>query len=108
MTEEELEGVLKSTDIPVWYGTACRAACKTPQNPPYIVYMLTETENFAADNAVYARSTDYRVELYTDKKGRKLRKKIEDALDEVGIYYDMYGTYIESEDVYLWAYEIQI
>lgn len=103
MTQAELYNLLKSTGLPVDYNHF-----KTPPSLPYIVYLFTYSDNFGADNKVYQKIDNYRVELYSDKKDLVSEKLIEDLLDENEIFYDKTETYIESEELYQVIYEIQI
>jgi len=103
MTQAELYNLLKSTGLPVAYNHF-----KNPPSLPYIVYLFTFSNNLGADNKVYQKINNYKVELYSDKKDLVSEKLIEDLLDENEIFYDKTETYIESEKLYQVIYEIQI
>lgn len=103
MTQEELFSVLKLTGLPVAYHHF-----KKPPNLPYIVYLLTYSDNFGAENKVYHKIDNYQVELYSAIKDLASEQLLEDLFDDNDIYYDKTETYIESENLYQVMYEIQI
>ena len=98
-----LLGLLQSTGLPVAYHHF-----EEPPNPPYIVYLTDGSNNFSADNKVYAKFNTYRVELYTTKKDIISETKVEDVLDSAEMFYESYEVYIKSEELYQVVYEIEI
>lgn len=97
----ELYNLLSTLGLPVSY-----RFFKSPPAPPYIVYLLSYSDNFGADNKVYSKEDNYQVELYSTKKDLASEKKIEDLFDSNDIYYEKTETYIESEGLYQVLYEI--
>lgn len=75
---------------------------------PYICYMATGSDNFAADNIVYHSATPVRIELYEELKDLTLEGQLEAALTGAGIYWDRDETYIDDERCYLIIYEVEI
>jgi len=96
-----LKEFLEQTGLPVVYHH-----WESPPDPPYIVYVFTDSENFGADDRVYARGDDYDVELYSDKKDPVTEKILEDLFDEYDIFYEKSEVWIESERMYEVIYEI--
>lgn len=68
--------------------------------PPFICYLLPGSDNFSADGRVYYKINEVHIELYTDWKDLAVKQKVEDVLDEHGIYYNKSETWIESEKLY--------
>ena len=64
-----LARILAETGVPV-----ARSSFHQPQAPPYIVYVFSHSDNFAADSQVYLKRDNYQVELYTEKKDIALEK----------------------------------
>ena len=58
---------------------------------------------------VYYRISEVRVELYTDQKDLAAERKMEDALDAAGVFYNKTETWIESEKLYevLYSFEME-
>lgn len=100
---DKLYEILKSTDLEVAYHHF-----NNPPPLPYIVYLQTGSDNFGADNRVYQKINDYQIELYSDYKDPETEQVLEDTLDNNGIFYDKFEDYIESEKLYMVAYQIQI
>ena len=93
---------LKSTGLPCAY-----SHFKTPQKPPYLVYIGSGQDVMDADNTHYWRENNYQVEYYFTKKDESNEAAIEDALLDNGfIYTKSEDVYIEDEDVFVIYYQI--
>lgn len=55
---------------------------------PYIVYELSETDNFAADNRVYARSESFEIRLYFPVSTLEPEQALEQAFDENELFWN--------------------
>ena len=97
--------VLKNIGLPFAYDHFAEG--ENP-NPPFICYLTSGSDNFAADGKVYYKFNEFHLELYTDKKDPKLELKVEDALDEAEIFYDKSETRIESEKLYEVLYTFRL
>lgn len=75
---------------------------------PFIVFMCTDDNNFAADGIVYHSFTNYAVELYTKYKDEEIEERVEKTLTENGIYYNKETTFLDDEKVWLILYEMEI
>ena len=87
--------ILKITGIPFAYDHFAEG--ESPK-PPFICYLYPGSNNFAADGRVYFKVNDPQTE-----------KKLEDAFDEAGIFYNKTETWIESEKLYevLYIFEME-
>lgn len=101
MTLEELYQTLQQLNLPIAY-----SHFKSPLEPPYLVYLVEDTQNFGADNRVYHQIENLVIELYTSKKDIILEKKLEVLLNEKEFYYEKVETYIDSEKLYEVRYEL--
>ncbi len=100
----ELYELLKQMNIPVAYHHFVQET-----NPPFITYYRTDTNNFYADNKVYEKINNYRVELYIRQKDVVLESQLETILDDNDITYEVEAeAYIKEEDVYQVIYNINI
>ena len=77
---------------------------KTPQEPPYLVYMI-ERNDFYADDSNYQKIARVIIELYTDNKEPGMEATIESMLPFPYIYD---SAYIESEKMYQTTYECEV
>lgn len=76
-------------------------------DPPFICYLLSGSDNFAADGRVYFKINDVSIELYTDTKDLSVEQKLEDVLDKYGIFYEKSETWIDSEKLYEVLYQFE-
>ena len=73
--------------------------------PPFLCYLLPDSDNFAADGRVYYKMSEVRIELYTDFKDMTLEEKVTAVLDNHGIFYEQSEVWIEEEKLYEVAFE---
>ena len=79
-------------------------------DPPFICYLLPQSDNFSADGKVYLKVSSVNIELYTDSKDLSVEQKLEAVLDTHGIFYDKTEVWIESEKLYevLYSFEMEV
>ena len=93
---------LQSTGLPCAY-----SHFRTPQDPPYVVYLGTGQRDFDADNTHYWRENTYQIEYYFTLKDEANEAAIEDALLGAGYIYDKSeDVYIEDEGVFVIYYQV--
>lgn len=103
MNLQELHSRLETTGMPVTY----RKWAENAAPPlPNICYLVSNSNNFAADGKVYYRTNRVQVELYTKCKDLEAEAKVESALDS--LYWEKTETYIEGEKCYQILYEIEV
>lgn len=103
---EKLLSVLNSIGIPYAYDHFAEG--EFPE-PPVLCYLLPGSDNFSADGKVYHKISEVRLELYTDYKDLASERKVEDALDAAGIFYNKTETWIDSEKLYevLYSFDME-
>lgn len=79
-------------------------------DPPFLLYLFPESDNYVADNVVYAEVSRVYLELYTDLKDPETEKQVERALQEHAIFWDKTEVWIESESLYevLYSFEMEV
>lgn len=104
---EELLQILNETQIPFAYHYFAEG--ESPE-PPFICYLLPRSNNFSADGRVFYKINEVHIELYTDLKDMAVEQKLEEVLDEHGIFYNKSENWIESEKLYevLYAFEWEV
>ena len=104
---EKLLSVLNSIGIPYAYDHFAEG--ESP-DPPFICYLLPQSDNFSADGKVYLKVSSVNIELYTDSKDLSVEQKLEAVLDTHGIFYDKTEVWIESEKLYevLYSFEMEV
>ncbi|MGE4213776.1 MAG: hypothetical protein AB7E42_03240 [Anaerotignaceae bacterium] len=103
MTQAELFAILKTIGLPITY-----YQWETPPALPYLVYLMTDTANFGADNKVYTGATNYNIELYANKKDPASEKLVEGLLNSNDIFWDKTEVYIDTERMFQVTYSITI
>lgn len=103
---DKLLEIIKAMGIPFAYDHFAEGEAV---DPPFICYLLPESDNFAADGKVYFKANEVHIELYTDTKDLSVEQKVEAVLDKHGIYYDRSEVWIESEKLYevLYTFEME-
>lgn len=105
MVLTELYQLLKMLKLPLAYHHFEEGHSPTP---PYLVYLVTDSENFGADNWAYQRQLIVNLELYTAKKDLATEEKVESLLDSAFFYFDKVENYIASEKLYQITYTITL
>ena len=103
---DDLVKLLEETGIPYAYDHFAEG--ESP-DPPFICYLLPQSDNFSADGKVYHKISEVRLELYTDLKDLSSEQQVETALDAAGIFYNKTGTWIDSEKLYevLYSFDME-
>ena len=100
---KDFEKILSLSGFPVTY-------LSWPENGapqmPYICYHVSGSDNFAADGSVYYSVNQMQVELYTELKDPEAEAALETAL--ASFYWNKTETYIDTENCYQIAYEIEV
>lgn len=104
---DELLAMLNETGIPFAYDHFAEG--ESPE-PPFICYLLPQSDNFSADGRVYYKISGVHIELYTDIKDLSVEQKVEAVLDTHGIFYEKSEVWIESEKLYevLYTFEMEV
>lgn len=104
---DDLLTMLNEMGIPFAYDHFAEG--ESPE-PPFICYLLPQSNNFSADGSVYLKISGVNIELYTDAKDFSVEQKVEAVLDAHGIFYEKSEVWIESEKLYevLYTFEMEV
>ena len=104
---EKLIEIMNKTGLPFAYDHFAEG--ESP-DPPFICYLVPNSDNFSADGKVYYKINEMHIELYTDCKDLSAEQKLEDVLDAYDIYYEKSEVWIESEKLYevLYTFEMEV
>ena len=94
---EKIAEILKTIGMPFAYDHFAEG--ESPE-PPFICYLIPNSDNFSADGKVYYKINEIHIELYTDCKDLSAEQQVEAVLDEHGIFYEKTEVWIESENLY--------
>lgn len=103
---DELIQILTESGLPFAYDHFAEG--ESPE-PPFLCYLLPNTDNFSADGKAYFKVNEVHLELYTDTKDLSVERKLEAVLDKHGVYYGRSEVWIESEKLYevLYTFEME-
>ena len=104
---DDVVRLLEETGVPFAYDQFAEG--ESP-DPPFICYLLPQSDNFSADGKVYLKVSSVNIELYTDSKDLAVEQKLEAVLDTHGIFYDKTEVWIENEKLYevLYSFEMEV
>lgn len=105
MSKEQVEELLNEVGLPYRYH---HFEVEEAVEPPFICWIVPDSQNFAADGKVYFKSNNVNIELYTDFKDFELEENIENILEQKEIFWEKTEFYIESEKMYEVLYELNI
>lgn len=75
--------------------------------PPHLMSTEINSDNFIADNKIYFKKCNARLELTTDSRDRELEKRVEEEI-LFDIIWEKEITYIQSEKVWNISYFFEI
>lgn len=105
MTEQNIFQMFKMVGFPVAYHHFEEG--QSPE-PPYLIYLYPETNNFSADGVVYQGINKLRIEFYSNKKDLYAERKIETMLNKHGFFYQKSEEFIKTEKMYEVIYEMEV
>ena len=105
MTHQEVLKMMNDMKLPYAYHHFVEG--ESP-DPPFLVFLYPNSDNFAADGMVYFKVNRLNIELYTDLKDVKLEETVEAVLDKHGIFYEKSEVWIESENLYEVLYQMEV
>ena len=103
MTLEELASKLDALGYPVAY-----SHFKTKQDTPFIVYLVTDSDTFSADNKVIHELTNVDIELYVTNKSLVIETAIKNLLIENELPWTYDEQFIQSDGVFKCTFSIQL
>ena len=105
MTHQEVLKMMDEMKLPYAYHHFVEG--ESPE-PPFLVFLYPNSDNFAADGMVYFKVNRLNIELYTDLKDVELEETVEAVLDKYGIFYEKSEVWIESENLYEVLYQMEV
>lgn len=104
---EKITAILEEIGLPFAYDHFAEGESPAP---PFICYLIPNSDNFSADGRVYYKINEIHIELYTDCKDLSAEQQVEAVLDEHGIFYEKTEVWIESENLYevLYTFEMEV
>ena len=94
MTRNELGSIISSFGLPAAYHDFKNATDKVA---PYVTYYYENSDDLFADNRNYSHLEEVAIELYVNEKTPSLEDMIGETLNNNGLAYSKYETYMEDE-----------
>lgn len=105
MTREEIAAMIESIGLPCAY---YEFDDNTPQEPPFVCWFFSASDDMIADNVNYAHIETLNIELYTRYKDFDLDATIESVLNAHGLVYYKETNKIDTEKIYQTSYESEV
>ena len=101
MTKEQVVEMIGRMNVPFAYDHFAEG--ESP-DPPFLVYLYPQSDNFAADGVVYYKRDRLRIELYTDKKDDEIEDRIESFINLYGIIPFLLGNWCTGSYAFSWFF----
>lgn len=105
MTFKEVNTMIASVGIDYAYD---HFTDDTDHQLPFICFLYTNSDDFAADNTNYQRIRTLDIELYTENKDFALEETVERVLNTNGFVYSREESWIDSEQMYMVRFSTEI
>lgn len=80
----------------------------TEQSPPYVVWFLSNDNDFKADNTNYCDIEQLNIELYTSEKDFDLEAQVERVLKAHGLSFYKESNKVDSENMQQTSWEMEV
>lgn len=105
MTFKEVNTMIASVGIDYAYD---HFTDDTDHQLPFICFLYSNSDDFAADNTNYQRIRTLDIELYTENKDFALEETVERVLNTNGFVYSREESWIDSEQMYMVRFSTEI
>lgn len=105
MTYQDIMSILSEINLPFAYDHFAEG--ESP-DPPFVLFLFPSSDNFSADNKVYQKINNLRIELYTERKQPNIETQVETVLDTHEIFYDKTEVWIAEERLFEVIYEMEV
>lgn len=105
MTYKEINNMIESIGLPYAYFQFPK---NTGQAPPFILFFYSQTDDLYADGQNYQRIAKLNIELYTKDKDFQKEETVENVLNSYGFSYYKEENYIDTEQMFQIAYEMEV
>lgn len=105
MSYEEINEMMLEIGLPFAYHHFSEG--ESPR-PPFLIFLSPGENTFSADNIMYHSFKKLDIELYTDEKSPDTEAEIEVVLRHHQLFYNKTEIWIESEELYVILYELEV
>jgi hypothetical protein len=97
--------MIKSIGLPYAYFQFPK---NTGQAPPFILFFYSQQDDLFADDTNYQKIAKLNIELYTKEKDFTQEEAVENVLQFYGFSYYKEENYIDTEQMFQIAYEMEV
>ena len=105
MGVKELKVMVEELGLPFSYDHFAQGESPAP---PYVCFMLSEAEPFAADGVVYVEIASVRIELYTETKDPEVEALVDALLTGREFCFVKGESWVSAEGLYQVVYSFQV
>lgn len=105
MNSQDIATMIAQIGVPYAYRQFTK---ETAVPPPFVCFYLDGSDNFAADDKVFAHVEELIVELYTDSKDYAIEERIEAILDAHDLPWDRQEFYLGDEQMSETVYTVDV
>lgn len=105
MTYKEINTMIKSIGLPYAYFQFPK---NTGQAPPFVLFFYSQQDDLFADDTNYQKIAKLNIELYTKEKDFAREEAVENVLQSYGFSYYKEENYIDTEQMFQIAYEMEV
>lgn len=104
MTYKDIADMIEEIGLPCAYNEFK----DTLEGPPFVCWLLEDSNDFDADNQNYQKVERLHVELYTDERDFDKEAEVEAVLTSHDIVWVSTGQYINEEKMYQRVWETDV
>ena len=105
MTTKQIATMVASIGLPYAY---YEFPDDTALEPPFVCFMLTENNDFLADNTNYTDTRTLVIELYTAQKSFTWENTIREVLNTKELPVRQSSDFLESEHIYITTFTTEV
>ena len=105
MTIKQINDMVQEIGIPFTYYEFPEG---TAQAPPYVVWFLSNDNDFKADNTNYCDIEQLNIELYTTEKDFDLEAQVEQVLKSHDLASRKESAFVDSEKMQQTSWEMEV
>lgn len=108
MTLDQLGDELTALGYPVAYSHFVETEGAPVPGPPFVCYLVTDSDTYRADNKVLKEYTHVDIELYVKNKNLGAEQAIKSMLNEKELPWSYDEIFIKSEGVFKCTFSITL
>ena len=105
MTPKEVADMIAEIGLPYAY---YEFPDDTERKPPFVAFMLTDNNDFLADDKNYIEQRTLVIELYTREKDFDLEQTVRNVLNEYDLPFEQESEYLDDERCWITIFTTEV